>query len=465
MRGFVRRPDGRRRGGPVLYTAAAVVTAAALALGATEAVIGPAIAAGSAADPTSGVDPQARITIDAPPPADLTTALPAVAADGPAPDPAALAAAIEAVPVGALTGTRSGTVLHPASGAVLYDGNAARPVLPASTMKVLTAVAALDLLGPDHVFTTRAVSPEAGTVVLVGGGDPYLSRSDLADLAAATARQLRADGATTVTVQGDASLFEGPQRHPDWPASYVDQASPVSALAVDQGRLAGTSPGPRTSTPEADAVRVFVDALTADGITVPAQSALGDPAAADARELASIDSAPLGAIVEELLVESDNDAAEVVAHQVGVAAGTGGSFEGGAAGTAQVLRERGAWDDAASLRDGSGLSRSNLVTPAMLAAAVSAAVEDVRLRPVLTGLPVGGATGTLESRFGAAEAAAGRGQVRAKTGTLRGTSALAGYAVTASGAVVVYAFVVNDANSDDAARAWLDRAAAAVATS
>ena len=456
------------------FTIVGIVCAAALALGAAEAGAGAWTEQRLAGLSRTGADEwnaDDRAVIDAPAPAALTVSLPG-ATEGALPEAARLAAAIDAVPLDGLTGGRSGIVVDPASGNVLYGRDSDRAVMPASTMKVITAAAALDLLGPEHVFATRAVSTGPDTVVLVGGGDPYLSsgptatahpeRASLDRLAADTADRLRAAGSTRITLHWDESLFQGTGWQPDWPGTYADQVTRVSALTVDQGRSAGASPGPRSTTPAADAAAAFAASLAEHGITVTSRSALVDSLPDASTQLAVVESAPLAAIVEDLLVQSDNDAAEVVAHQVGVAAGSGGTFEGAAAGVEKVLRARGLWTDAAVIRDGSGLSRSNRVTPAILAGAVALGTEDARFRPLLTGLPVGAATGTLTPRFAASGAEDGRGRIRAKTGTLSGTSALAGYTVTDSGAVVVFSFVVNNASGDDAARAWLDRVAAAV---
>lgn len=468
----MRRPGGARP----LIVAGVVVCAVALVGVATEAGAGAWIEQRTrpAASASRTADVDTRAPYEAPLPPGHTVAAPAVSG-GAVPTPSALAAALAAVPREDLQGGIAGTVTDPATGTALYDDGAGRAVMPASTMKLLTATAALDLLGPDHVFTTRAVQTDPGTVVLVGGGDPYLSsgavatahpeRASLDDLAAATADALVAGGTTTVALRWDASLFDGPALQPDWPAMYADQVTPVSALVTNEGRLAGTSPGPRTTTPAGDAARAFAGALAAHGITVTTTAALSGSLPAQARELAVVRSMPLSTIVEDLLTTSDNDAAEVVAHQAGLAAGTGGSFQGGAAAVERVLRARGVWDDGAVLHDGSGLSREDRVTPRMLAGVLALATADTPFRPLLTGLPVAGATGTLAARFNRPGSEAGRGEVRAKTGTLSGTSALAGYAVTASGGVVVYAFVVNDASNDDSARAWLDRASAAVAGS
>ena len=47
-------------------------------------------------------------------------------------------------------------------------------------MKLLTSTAALSILGPEHRFTTSVVSPRAGRIILVGGGDPYLAKTSAA---------------------------------------------------------------------------------------------------------------------------------------------------------------------------------------------------------------------------------------------------------------------------------------------
>ncbi|QGF23926.1 D-alanyl-D-alanine carboxypeptidase/D-alanyl-D-alanine endopeptidase [Raineyella fluvialis] len=438
----MRRPTGHR----VVLAVGSLVCALALAAVATEAGAGAWIEERTGAAPTLSGARQAdmRTATDVTLPVGHTV-VPGAVTGGAVPDAAKLAATIGAVPLDGLQGGRFGIVVDPASGRVLYDQGAGQTVLPASSLKLLTVTAALDLLGPDHVFTTRAVVTDPGTVVLVGGGDPYLSsgsvatahpeRASLEVLADRTAAALKSGGSTSVSLRWDASLFGPPQWHPDWPTLYADQVTPVTALVVNEGRLSGVSPGPRTQNPSAEAAKAFAQALTARGITVKDQSALTGSVPSGAGELGRVESMPLSSIVESLLNTSDNDAAEMVARQVGIAAGTGATFQGATTAVEQVLRRRGLWDSGAVLRDGSGLSRNNRVTPRMLAGAVALATgdADTRFRPLLEGLPVAGATGTLTARFGRSGSEAGRGLVRAKTGTLSGTSALAGYAVTTSG--------------------------------
>jgi len=103
------------------------------------------------------------------------------------------------------------------------------------------------------------------------------------------------------------------------------------------------------------------------------------------------------------------------------------------------------------------------VTTSALDGLLRAALDRARLRPVVTGLPVAGLTGTLADRY-AGRAKAAAGLVRAKTGTLSHVSAIAGTAVDRSGELLIFAFVANRVPSPDptAAEGALDRLAAAL---
>jgi len=65
---------------------------------------------------------------------------------------------------------------------IIFALNSDLPRKPASTIKILTTIAALDTLGPAHTWTTRAYATAPikqgvldGDLVIVGGGDPYLT--------------------------------------------------------------------------------------------------------------------------------------------------------------------------------------------------------------------------------------------------------------------------------------------------
>ena len=340
-----------------------------------------------------------------------------VASTAPPASAAAVAARVRAVDADAMGGDFSGQVADLRTGKVLYAHRAATPSIPASTTKLLTSVAALSLLGGDHVFSTRVVRGSGARVVLVGGGDPYLSRADLTRLAADAAAELRRTGTRKVAVAYDATLFSGPAWNPRWPATYSDQVTPVSALWVDEGRTGGGSPGPRTSTPARDAARVFAAALRTKGVAVTATTAGRAPAGATS--VASVASLPLEQIVERLLLVSDNDAAEVLLRQAALAQDRPGSFVEGTRAVRRELTRLDLWDADGTLADGSGLARRTKVPAATMVALLrrAAGPDGAELRPVLTGLPVAGVEGSLRIRFGDDRSLAGRGVVRGKTGT------------------------------------------------
>lgn len=350
----------------------------------------------------------------------------------------------------------------------------ADPGMPASTTKLLTATAALDTLGPDHTFETTVVGGGANRIVLVGGGDPFLARrpessgwphgADVMSLAHRTAAALHQRGRGKVRVGYDDSLFTGPAENPKWRRSYVPDGvvSPITALWVDEG--VDASGFGRVADPSADAAAEFVRAIERSGIRV-----LGKPAPERAGRgapvLARVTSAPLAEIVEQVLSVSDNEGAEVLARHVGLAVSGKGSSAAGADAVLSTLRRLSVHTDGATVYDGSGLSRKDRIDPDTLVDVlrVASSRNHPDLRPVLTGLPVAGFTGSLALRFDDAPVP-GRGHVRAKTGTLTGVSALAGVATDLDGVPLVFALIADRVKLRDTldARDALDDLAAAL---
>ncbi|MFJ3231684.1 D-alanyl-D-alanine carboxypeptidase/D-alanyl-D-alanine-endopeptidase [Streptomyces sp. NPDC086787] len=365
-----------------------------------------------------------------------------------------------------LGGSHTAAVVDVATGRRLYDAGGATARTPASTTKIATAVAALSALGPDHRLTTRAaLEPDTRELVLVGGGDPTLTAhrttggwAGLRALADRTAAALKKRGIRQVTLSYDTTLYTGPALHP---IGVNDNIAPVSALMADEGRTDGSTSGPvtRVADPAADATAKFAGFLADSGIRTTAPG----PSKATKRSitLASVSSPPLSALVERMLTNSDNDIAEALARHTALASGERASFEGGGRAIGARLRKLGLPTAGASFRDGSGLDRADRLTADLLTSLLGEAGSARRpgLRPVLTGLPVAGFTGTLAARYtdGAA------GVVRAKTGTLTGVNTLAGTVVDKHGRLLAFAFLASDTTSPLDAQAALDRAATALA--
>ena len=361
------------------------------------------------------------------------------------------------------------------TGELVYEQSSSTPATPASTDKILTAAAVLDAYGPDHRIKTTVMSgATANEVVLVGAGDPMLmtkqagtgfsataSLTALADQTAAALKSAAAGGGETpakisATVKFDDSLFSGPLTAPSWPSAYVSAnlVSPITALMVDGGGGAD---------PSKIAAAKFAGLLAARGIVVngaPVRAAVP----AGATELAASISAPLSDSVGHALDVSDNTASEVLAHLAGVKNGGAGSFEGGARAVTKTLNDMGISTIGLRLLDGSGLSRDDLVPPTTLGQVLNQAAtsQSQKLWPITYGMPIAGFTGTLATRFVLPATKPGRGEVRAKTGSLTGVSSLAGLVTDNDGDLLTFVFMAPDAADIFAAQVAWDRGSAAL---
>ncbi|MFB7517475.1 D-alanyl-D-alanine carboxypeptidase/D-alanyl-D-alanine-endopeptidase [Streptomyces sp. NPDC056144] len=447
--------------------------AAAASPGVTRLAPAPAPAAAPPRPAKPAPAPSAPGVLRALPAPDTAAVPPAGPATRPATPPATRPADLAAtlVPLLAdpgLGSLRTASVVDTATGAQLFGEGAGTPMTPASTVKIATVAAALSALGPDHrIPTTVTATPDGRTVTLVGGGDPTLDPARLKALAGDTARALRKRGHTSVRLAYDTHLYGGPALHPIGPNENL---APVTALMTDEGRLDGShsGPAPRTADPAGDTATAFAGLLKAAGIKLtgaPAPAPKAPPkAAAPAKDapLARTYSAPLADLAERTLTHSDNDLAEALARQTALARKQPASFDGAGKAVRDELAGLGLPLAGARFADGSGLDRRDRVSAALLTGLLTRAADPARpaLRPVLTGLPVGGFTGTLAGRFDTAPA--GAGLVRAKTGTLTGVNTLAGTVVTADGRLLAFAFLAGQTLSPYEAQPALDRLSAAL---
>jgi len=193
-----------------------------------------------------------------------------------------------------------------------------------------------------------------------------------------------------------------------------------------------------------------------------------------AAELAAVQSPPMVDLVERMLTQSDDDLAESLAHLAGGKAGGSASFVGGVQATLSVLTALGVPVDGVRLADGSGLSGVDHVPAITMVRTLAVAAADVPatadgagvLWPTTSGLPVAGVTGTLADRFATAGTSAGRGVVRAKTGTLTGVNSLSGLVRDRTGRLLAFSFIADGSPGPVLdARAALDRGASVLAAS
>ncbi len=393
-----------------------------------------------------------------------------VSARGPLPDRGKLAAALRG-PLAdpAFDGPPELEVRDLSSGTLLVDRNRNLPQSPASTAKLATAAVALTELGPNARLTTR-VYLAGGKLYLVGAGDPTLTRGSsppgrpqvarIDELA----RQVRAAGIRDVpALVGDASLFSGPAVAPGWPPHYLgSEISPISALTVDTGKSAVFTQL-HDADPSRAATEALRNALGRAGVRV-GSIALGH-LPPGGRVVGRVQSPPVSILVEQMLSLSDNDLAEALGRVVAVHGGRPGDFAGASASVLDGLRRLGLPTQGTVLRDTSGLSPQDRMSPELLVAILRMAADPAHpvLAPILHGLPVAGRTGTLDDRYHSADTAAGFGAVRAKTGRVLGVASLAGIVTTKDGRRLVFSVRGPAPGLQDGEHA-LDRIASVLAT-
>ena len=355
----------------------------------------------------------------------------------------------------------SGYIARADTGETLFDRNGEQPQRTGSVLKTLTAAAALNILGPDAQLSTRVIDGSSpGTIVLQGGGDPTLATttnsfydgapqiSDLAN-AAMAAYTAAHPGVPITSIVLDSTMWDPAD---NWDSSWLRKEqddgyqAEVTALMVNGGREDPTDTvSTRTSDPIGDAGRAFASAAGLTGVTFTTGAAIGSTV------LAEVKSQPLRTLIDQMLQYSDNILAEMLARDVSKAMGFNGSSASLAQAIPGALSEYGLPTTTITIRDGSGLSDLNAVSPqfvTLLMAKVLAGQKDLGV--ILSSLPVAGQSGTLAGRFDGPNAIAA-GQVIAKTGWLDTEYSLAGIIHAADGTPLVFAFYsIRDGITEDA---------------
>jgi len=186
---------------------------------------------------------------------------------------------------------------------------------------------------------------------------------------------------------------------------------------------------------------VFKEFLLREGIRVNGSVKRGTiPDTAE--PLVEFASRPLGLIVYGLNKFSNNFMAEQICMAMGAAAqGAPGTRDKGLAVIRKFLSDCGVEDGTFALSEASGLSRNNKVPASALVRVLRRAALDFTYGPeYLASFGIAGTDGTLKEKF--TDAGIKR-RIRAKTGTLRGVNALAGYGISPDGRTLVFAVIVN----------------------
>lgn len=333
--------------------------------------------------------------------------------------------------------------------------NSDKAYVPASSTKLIIAAVALEILGPTFSFTTSvhgSIDALGGVTDLyfVGGGDPLLVRSEYVasekyPTTSGTSLEKLADSLVAAGLkQISGSIVGVDSRYDDkrfvdvWPSSFrFSEAGPLGGLVVNDGAVLGQAMKP--DDPAIGAATELQNLLTARGIIVVG-SPRHDVMASGVPIVASIQSSALSLIVQEMLVNSDNNTAELLLKEIGVSAkGTGST----AAGLSAVLEQLSLWKANTNvlLFDGSGLAAENRIP---------CDVFMTLLKTLSSSLPglmaIAGETGTIRDTFKDTPV---DGKLRAKTGTLNGVKALVGYLAINDSDLVSFSILMNKTGIDN----------------
>ena len=348
---------------------------------------------------------------------------------------------------------------------VRYEYRPSSALIPASTEKLITAVAALEEFGAEHTFKTQVFAQSEsdggvidGNVWLVGGGDPLLMTSgyadryldvfpytDLEDLA----DQLIELEINTITgaVIGDETYFDQIRWVESWPerfrAGAQNQTGPLSALSVNDGFVNWDAENTANSLnipaaePAQFAAALFDDLLEERAVRI-FQSAYADGLPSDAAvKLGEVESPPVSQIVRQMLQTSDNTTAEILVKALGAHSGSTGSTISGRQVIEEVITSLTGNAGSLEVFDGSGLDPANRVSCSTLVELL----QDERFSNDLrAGLAIAGESGTLRNRLVGSSA---EGRLLGKTGTLNDVKSLAGVVHTLEDRTLIFALISN----------------------
>ena len=352
-------------------------------------------------------------------------------------------------------------------GTILFESNAQNSMLPASLTKLYTAASTAITLDPDARFVTK-VKYLNNNVYLVGGADPQLgtesnpTQADLADLAKETAQKLKEFNVFEVNVFIDDAILGPLQRPADWEDTYFQSSEIhlISALNIDDPSAPAKAPvDPSITTGQKFAFYLIKNNIKVNGLISRKN------APKDAFELSTQYSKSVSQLIEDTLMISNNQDAEILARVTSLVSENDPSTK---AATELVLKDvelLGISSVDNAITDASGLSRSNKISPSDLSEIIYKSIKNpvitkvnkgetskFMITPILpitpdpwsvfTGLPTGHGLGTMKKRFDENNSA-GRGVVRAKTGSLNRVITLAGTITTKDNVFLSFAILVN----------------------
>ncbi len=324
----------------------------------------------------------------------------------------------------------------------IYCHNERQLLRPASTMKVVTAIAAIDRLGGSFQFKTTLSYTGAiedgvlnGNVYLVGGFDPRFNSDDMGSFVDGIRRM----GIDTIRgrIVADKSMKDADMLGEGW--CWDDDNPVLSPLLISRRDVF---------------VKRFVDRLRDEGVVVEADTVAGRQPGG-AYEVGTR-THTIDQVLMPMMKESDNLCAEALFYQLGASTGAHPATARDARTVVRRLVEKvGLRPSDYRIADGSGLSLYNYVTAELEVMLLRYAYQNTNIyMHLLPSLPVAGEDGTLRRRMRGTFTS---GNVKAKTGSVTAISSLAGYCTAANGHVLCFAIINQGIRRGSEGRAFQDR--------
>lgn len=288
-------------------------------------------------------------------------------------------------------------VVDQSTGEVVFEKNSLVGRKPASVIKLLTGAAAYTYLSPGDSYTTSLwLGIDTKTAVIQGSLDPWTTFSTTAaDKFKRTSLGKFAYSAMSALGKANTGNYEGTTLY--YSDLYPQDIASLKAYFKERSL-----------------------AIVLKKVTATRAKELS------ASQILTSTSPTLQVITDWMMTWSDNLLADRIARSAASAAGFTRDYPGVAMVFRKLMDSFGITTKNLVVKDGSGLSRENRVTAQQISQLLLIIARDEKLKPLITGLPIGGVTGTLTERF-IETAPSAVGLVRAKTGTLNGTTNLAGY--------------------------------------
>jgi len=385
-------------------------------------------------------------------------------------------------------------IYDPKTKKVVSSYNETTPLIAASTTKLLTTETAMSLLGSNfrwHTLLEHSGEIDAdgvlqGNLYIVGSGDPTLgtNKAGASSYSAIAADFLDALSSKGIKkVNGDiiiqTAIFKSNKLNqlPEnivWleNGSYYLPAGSTSEISPQNEKLIAKSSNPfpesknfyyispyigqmvyadkfegaalttKVADPPAYLANTFRTLLVKRGTPVTGKvvTRLTETNPEPRVKITAYSSPALSEVVYYINQRSDNALAEATLRTVGFQKKGDQTASSGKIVVNEHLKSINFDLDGLNYMDGSGLSRSNVVTPISQVKFLTGLMDRNYFRNYFDSLPIAGQTGTLKSQF----VGEGNGQIFAKTGTLNKVKTLAGYLKTNSGKTYVFSLLINN---------------------